>query len=402
MIVSTNNIETSPHLPTYLDRYPAKMVARLADSLVSKYVTERSQLLDPFCGSGAILVAGKGKGASVTGFDINPYAVLLSRVKLDGFNSSLASDLCSKLVMSAWQTEKGYPIKWDEKHYWFTPATIKKYERLRYVANKMNLSQSREGRAVLLAYALSVRRCSRADQRSPKPFISKTARERRRGHHFDPFKEIKRLLDKMTTLYSFPKKRGGKVEQVNFVSIDGHTLKQNSYTHAVTSPPYINAQDYFRNSKLELYLLEGVLPFHTESIRDYFIGTERGLFLQAIQDTDKERNRQLLPCLKLMEVSHPKSAAIVHRYLYDMGKCFDALKRCLVNDGVLVLVCGDNLVAGHAIPTWRLLNHLLEERGFNLFDSYGDKIDRRALAPKRNGHKGLIKEEVVSAFKLVK
>jgi hypothetical protein len=41
---------------------------------------------------------------------------------------------------------------------------------------------------------------------------------------------------------------------------------------------------------------------------------------------------------------------------------------------------------------------MLEQQGFVLFDSFSDRIESRMLAPKRCGHKGLIKEEVVSAF----
>jgi site-specific DNA-methyltransferase (cytosine-N4-specific) len=82
-------------IPTRLDRYPAKMVTRLADTLISKYADECTRLLDPFCGSGALLVAGKNKGIPATGVDLNPYAVLLSKVKLRGFDISVANDVCT-------------------------------------------------------------------------------------------------------------------------------------------------------------------------------------------------------------------------------------------------------------------------------------------------------------------
>jgi hypothetical protein len=74
----------------------------------------------------------------------------------------------------------------------------------------------------------------------------------------------------------------------------------------------------------------------------------------------------------------------------------------LEDDGTLVIVCGDNLVGGHPIRTWQLLNSLLERRGFVLFDRFGDEISCRMLAPVRNGHKGLIKEEIISAFRLIR
>jgi hypothetical protein len=386
-------------LPSYLDRYPAKMVARLADVLVSRYVSAGSNLVDPFCGSGAILAAGKNRGVDVFGLDINPYAVLLSSVKLNGFEKSSAQDLCSSWVAQAQRSKQKSPICWNDKGYWFTEATLDKYERLRYIGRKMNLDGSREGRAALLAYSLSIRRCSRADQRSPKPFISKSARERRTGRHFDPLKETLDLLQKLGELYGQPSKKESKVVQADLASSKMRMSRKAKFSTVITSPPYINAQDYFRNSKLELHLLEGLLPFSTGDIKNQFIGTERGTLLAGITQGEQELYRSLLPQLIAMEKSHPRSAAVVYRYLHDMDTAFTQLKHSLVKDGTLVLVCGDNLVAGHAVSTWRLLNQLLTMRGFTLFDSFGDHIDRRALPPKRNGHKGLIKEEIISAFK---
>jgi hypothetical protein len=51
---------------------------------------------------------------------------------------------------------------------------------------------------------------------------------------------------------------------------------------------------------------------------------------------------------------------------------------------------------------WVLARHrgtALVERGFKQLDSFTDRIKDRMLAPKRCGHKGLIKEEVLLAFR---
>jgi hypothetical protein len=172
------------------------------------------------------------------------------------------------------------------------------------------------------------------------------------------------------------------------------------HTHVITSPPYINAQDYFRNFKLELHLLEGVLPFNLDDIKERFIGTERGDLLAGIPEDQIRRQRQWLPQLAPLVRQSPRSEAVVHRYLHDMGYAFDNIKACLEPKGTLVLVCGDNLIGGQRICTWRILMEMLGERGFELFDSFTDPIGDRLLAPKRCGHKGLIKEEVVQAFRL--
>jgi hypothetical protein len=387
-----------PQLRTYLDRYPAKMVTHLADKLAYKYLDDCSHLLDPFCGSGAMLIAGRNKNLPVTGFDINPYAILLSEVKLSGFDVAEATELCTTLISRASSLKRTLPVEWISKYYWFTESTINKYEKLRYAAAKMSLCGSREGRAVLLAYALSVRRCSRADQRSPKPFISKQAIKKRKGRHFDPYKEIADLLTKLGELYGTVRTFRGKVLCIDLASQQSLRQFRGRFSHIITSPPYINAQDYFRNFKLELHLLENLLPFEIAAVKHRFIGTERGDLMEGITEEEIRYNRTLIPQLRRMEITHPRQAEIVHRYLSDMGKAFGLIRECLTKNGKLIVVCGDNLVGGYRVITWRLLNEIVSGLGFTLFDRFGDTIDCRNVPPKRNGHVGLIKQEVISAF----
>jgi hypothetical protein len=47
-----------------------------------------------------------------------------------------------------------------------------------------------------------------------------------------------------------------------------------------------------------------------------------------------------------------------------------------------------------------VLQRLAEARGFKLYDRFSDVITDRLLAPRRLGHRGLIKHEVVSAYRL--
>ena len=378
------------------------MISRLASGLVQRYVPTSKGLLDPFCGSGAVLVAASDCGIPVTGLDVNPYAVLLTDVKLAGFHAVRAKALCAELIREAQYDCHRSPVEWDAKHYWFTPTTLSKYEQLRRAAQRMDLGETSEGKAVLLAFALSVRRCSRADQRSPKPFISKTARHMRSGKHFDPCKTIEELLEELGMLYGKPTKRSYRVVCLDVTRTDGIDSKIGLCSHVITSPPYINAQDYFRNFKLELYLLEGILPYRVRDLKGNFIGTERGDLLGLLADSGSDMRRNLLPTLVILEQRNPRLAAVVHRYLHDMGMAFDSVKSCLTHRAVFVIVCGDNLVGGTRIRTWQILNTMLEQRGFRMFDSFKDKIECRSVPPKRCGHKGLIKEEVISAFRLSK
>lgn len=389
-------------LPTRLDRYPAKMVSKLADRLIGEYATTARSVLDPFCGSGAILVAAMRQSIPASGIDINPVAGLLCRVKLRGFDPAKARSLAQTWIDKAEKKALVLPVRLENKHYWFTPATITKFERLRFACKTLQLDSSDEGMAVLLSYTLAVRLCSKADQRSPKPFISKQAKRSRLGRHFDPYRTLLALLGELCKLY------GHRVDSFRwrFLLADvpnasSSIRRLGSHSHIITSPPYINAQDYFRNFKLELYLLEDILPFSTDSIRERFIGTERGDLLEGIPRAVINGNIEALPELRILERKDPRLAAIVHRYLHEMGRSFDAIIPCLDTDGYFVLVCGDNLVGGVRLRTWRALQSFLELRGFRLFDQFADPIGDRLLAPKRQGHRGLIKQELVSTFRRV-
>ena len=371
------------------------MVSRLARQIVRRYATPGGLVLDPFCGSGTILLAAAELECPVFGIDLNPYAVLLTRVKLESFDGHGASQLLQRLRLESRTVGPLLPIELSNKDYWFTGATLRKFERLRYIAARDGYYSNRNGRAVLLALTLAVRRCSRADQRSPKPFISHIARRERSGRHFDPVVEAGHILNKIAAVYAGASRLPSRVRIGDVTHGINYRVKTAS---VITSPPYINAQDYYRNVKLELSVLENVIPFETHHIKDRFIGTDRGDLLRTVTEQDLLRNEELLPHIKRIEANDPRSAQIVHRYLTDMWNSFSAMQGVLQRSGRLVIVCGDNVVAGEPIPTWKILNEMITALGFKLFDRFGDRINRRMLAPKRNGHKALIKEEVVSVF----
>ena len=388
-------------LATRLDRYPGKMVSRLADRLIRRYAAEARSVFDPFSGSGAILAAAHRAGLPVSGVDLNPISELFCRVKVESFDPARARELGQAWVKAAQRPIEPLAVDWCGKKYWFTPRTLEKFERLRAASESVRLGAAPERWPVLLSYVLAVRLCSRADQRSPKPFISQHARRTRAGRHFDPNKIMLELLDELSTLYG---RVGGTKVNTRFACADicgprSRLDRLGKHSHVITSPPYVNAQDYFRNFKLELHLLEGVLPFKVSDLRERFVGRERGSLLEGVPRESIDRDWTLAPVLRRLKVRKPRLCAVVHRYFHDMNNAFDAVKETLEDGACLVVVCGDNLIGGTKVCTWKVLHEIIEQKGFKLFDRFRDPIRDRLLAPKRLGHKGLIKEEVVSAYR---
>ena len=66
--------------------YPARMHPLTASRLVSAFAIEGARVLDPFCGSGTVLVEAIAAGRAATGADLNPLAVRLAKLKVREFS----------------------------------------------------------------------------------------------------------------------------------------------------------------------------------------------------------------------------------------------------------------------------------------------------------------------------
>ena len=61
--------------------YPAMVADDLAQSIAAATVRVGSRVLDPFCGSGRLLMAASALGAQSHGFDVNPLAGFITEAK---------------------------------------------------------------------------------------------------------------------------------------------------------------------------------------------------------------------------------------------------------------------------------------------------------------------------------
>ena len=90
--------------------YPAPMVASMQRELLKLIIEENpsyTTMLDPFHGSGITLVEGQSLGLNVWGIDINPYAHIIARTKLEKFRPNIVQRANQHLV------ERIYKLKME-------------------------------------------------------------------------------------------------------------------------------------------------------------------------------------------------------------------------------------------------------------------------------------------------
>ena len=188
-----------------------------------------------------------------------------------------------------------------------------------------------------------------------------------------------------------------------FEHSDARTLSEiadNDIDAIITSPPYANAQEYFRSIKLELYWLNLIPNGMLASLDRTLVGTERLPMSECdhpptfgIPDLDTALG-QIYPVDR-------KRAHIVLRYFQDMRSSIEQCYRVLKPGGYFGLLVGDNVIRKVPVNTHVFLQHIAENIGFNTEHVGYDRIVARSLTPKRHETAGIIEVEWMLIFRKV-
>jgi len=133
--------EDTQYLTHGLHPYPARMVPQIARRLLRRFASKNDVVLDPFCGSGGVLVEARLAGLNSIGVDINPLACLLAEVKSNPIEPSLLESWWRRLKSQI--TREVISFKFEgvdidlpnfsntNIEYWFKPETMKELAIIR-------------------------------------------------------------------------------------------------------------------------------------------------------------------------------------------------------------------------------------------------------------------------------
>ena len=385
-----------------LDRYPAKMIPHMARFLIERVSEPRDTVLDPFCGTGTVVREAMALNRSAVGLDVNPLATLFTRVKVGRYRRDLLERQLTEILASFKNDPTTSRLTFPNSQYWFTPATLRKLGTIRCIVDRLDKKLPSPypdfWRAVL---ASIVRQSSRADTRGPKPFISKRARKTRIGRHFDPFKLFERAaLTRIELLTGNPDTWADCRAEV--IHGDARTLLgsigSNQVDAVITSPPYLNAQDYYRSCKLELWVVGLLGPdANGKWARDDLIGSDRIPVDRCLLELPMPSPTSMAARERL-EAVNLKSACVLTRYTMDMSNVLSQIRQALKPGRYCAIVSGDNTLSSIPVQTHQIITELSLTLGFQLRYHYVDAIRDRWVPPSRNGHNGMILNDHIQIF----
>jgi SAM-dependent methyltransferase len=383
---STGGFDRLTH---YLFRYPAKFHPPIVRQLLEKYTEIGQTVLDPFCGSGTLLVEAVASGRNAIGIDVDPVAVAVTAAKAHRYEPSklqASADLLLFKIQPHERSAREYEFRMYEDmperryrreaqelarlipaipnlRHWFRRYVILDLARLRQAIAQIDVPTTH--RAFLnIVFASIIRNSSNADP-VPVSGLEVTSHMKRideKGRLINPFELFRSSLRKaLKAAAEFYRATSPSVEvrvhQADAASLPGRLVR---HVHTViTSPPYHGAVDYYRRHQLEMFWL-GLTENQEARLRllKSYIGRPKvahsdPLLQKASIDTDlakywDARIRQLAP----------RRADAFRHYIASMSLVFTRLAEVLQPGRLAIFIVGHSTWNGTEIPTTELFTEV--------------------------------------------
>ena len=371
-------------------KYPGRMTPKIADYVIKNFTKEGETILDPFCGSGSVLMAASANRRKSVGVDINPLAVAISRSYTKRYHISSLEKYLTMIMKNLEKVKPSSPRTYEARLlYWFSPNVLDAIQQIKSLIDEDVPFNYR----IFFLTTLSsiVRSVSRADPKIFPPVYSKYMRKENREATYEEVKlrfrekaiEAIRATSKgnrtLSPGYNPTVRRG---DAFAFLS-----KNKEKFDSIFTSPPYGFAQKYTRSTSLELMTVFGLNSVDLSVIDRSDIGSE------ITFSHERDYLGDLPKWLKSRLKGNMESRKIISRYLYKMNIFIEESYKSLRPNGNLLLLVGENRIDHKVVPTVKYLTECAKKAGFERNGIYSDPIHNYSFFTKRNGNSSVIRKE---------
>jgi hypothetical protein len=345
---------------------------------------QRRTVLDPFAGVGTTLVRATLNGYNTVGFEINPYAVLACRVKLNSAHTDLQelTDNCERYLSidlrRAPSKRSVRPADFRTKIPFFSDSIERQVLHFfDFVDTASSQSIADVFRLAFGAVMVKFSNYTYEPSLSSRPASGKPLIEQA-DVRAAILAKVRQMTEDMrwyqNELQSLDGIGRGLVYNRDFME-SGEVLDPGSVDLMVTSPPYMNNYHYVRNTRPQLFWLEMVSSpselkvLETSNFGKYW-QTVRDMEPLALQFEHKGL-RRVLSDLRNTRQEHgvyggPGWANYVTSYFNDCQRFVTTLKRAMRRGSYGVVVIGNSIIQGFEIKTDVVLGDIARDAGLEI------------------------------------
>ena len=398
----------------------------VARALIEQFSDPGDLVLDPFCGSGTLLVEAMPIGRNMIGMDIDPVAAFVSRVKtmrispvqlrksagkvLDAiepyersaeeYESLMFSDIGDiHLSNEADSNNVDIPHIPNISH-WFRNYVALDLAVIRREIDLLDVPK-RHRDFLKLCFGSIIRNSSNAD---PVPIsglevTSYMLKKEKEGRKINPFKLFRmRLRRSLDDWEEFQERINGACTWAHIRHGDAARVRRyvrKPVNVVITSPPYHNAVDYYRRHTLEMYWLNLVETQQDRlAIRSKYIGRHRVAKSDPLVERTRLQSRLAKKWEARMADHCEQRAADFKHYVSAMTRSVAGLSALLEKGSRAVFVVGKNSWNGYEIPTDSLFDEIAGDN-FKLTERHWYPIKNRYMTYTRHNDANIDKEYVL-------
>ena len=355
--------------------YPAKFIPQVVRYAINTYTKEDDWIIDPFAGSGTVGVEAYLCKRNAVLLDLNLLLNHLMPLKVYRGKEQLRKEQLCKLLDSIRESKNHRFIPaWSNVEYWYAPEIL---ALLSQYWGFINSVEDDVYSAIIKSALLKVsKRFSYTEHRTPKLARSKrklaAIEELLHENWKDQLIEIvcDYSLKTLGNINDFVMHTQHHQSQVEFQGgVDSSYIDVPRECDAlITSPPYLQAQEYIRSTKMELFWL-GHTDEEIKELSRLEIPYRKADRIIRTETLDKVRDQLTRPDLCNRLDSY---------FCHTINALENAMNRLKPNAAACIFV-GNPRIDGITVELWRILTEYFTERGYLFEKVYEDRIKTRQL-----------------------
>ncbi len=363
--------------------YPAKFPYFFLDKAINYYrKTARNKqnikIADIFCGCGTLSLEAKKKNLDFWGFDINPVAALIAKVKSKTYQTETLKKYY-KGIISEYTDSKSSSndadrfLKNPQIIYWFHKEKIKELAKLKHSIEKIT-PKGKYRDFFLCAFSNILKQTSKWFSKSIKPQIDHGKTPACAASAFSSqYKLMLKANEESVKLKTTSKT---KIVKTNIIK---NKIREKFIDLIVSSPPYAISYEYADIHQLSALWLE-----YAKDYRELRKGT-----IGSIYQYEKNISHKSLPDFavninKKLSVKDTAKAKSVAKYFLDIDKAISQAKKMLQKGGMAIFIIGNPKYKGILINNLKFFMFSMQKNGFQDIQVAKRKISCKNLTPYRD------------------
>ena len=383
----------------YLEGYSPKFV----ETILQYFSPKAQTVFDPFGGTGTTAFVTARKGLKSYVCEVNPLMQFLFEIKVEVrlMDSQLRKDLSNRLeklsrefpqqlddcaldsdLLSGYEKTFGTSSFFDQKVFY-------QVLQARTFIDKVTLEDPIIARLLTVAILSSLIPCSLLQRSGDLRYKKGKELDKVPSFHDAVRLKLSEIIDDIRS------ESGNLLTEPSIISEDVRhlgTLPFLNIDTVITSPPYVNGTNYFRNTKVELWFLRCL-----ESQNDLRYYRSRAITAGINDVTVGKSSVSPDPAVKAVVTALEKNAydsripRMIASYFAELCQVFEGISKHMVQGGIVAIDIGDSNYGGVHVPVDELLVKCLIPMGFSLEET----INLR----KRRSKNGFPLKQVLLIFK---